>query len=125
MASGNPLAPQSAVCWSWSIAASYRGGKPRTYLPGIPQSALSDPNGAAITPTYATALEGYGVAFKSAVNSITVSPSGIELGSPSYFLHNAVRPTPIFFPFLACTVHERVDSQRRRSGKESSYGHYP
>jgi hypothetical protein len=122
---GNCFPPQSTVVLSWRIAPSYRGGKPRTYLPGIPTSAVNTTGDSAITSTYASALQADAAAFRLAVNALTPSGSAISLGSVSYFLHHAVRPTPIFNDFLAVNVHERLDSQRRRSGKESGFGELP
>jgi hypothetical protein len=47
------------------------------------------------------------------------------LGTISYQTAHAPRPTPVFRAFGVPHVHERLDSQRRRSGKESTFGSVP
>jgi hypothetical protein len=122
----NPsLPPQSCVVLSWRIAPAYRGGKPRTYLPGIPDSAVVSHGDSALTTTFTTAIQADAATFRSHVNALTPESSSITLGNVSYFHSHAVRPTPIFNPFMSVNVHERLDSQRRRSGKESSFGELP
>jgi hypothetical protein len=122
---GNCLPPQCAVVWSWNIAASYRGGKPRWYIPAITDNAMVAAGNSQITPAYAGAFEVAGNAFESSINGSSPSSHAIILGTISYATHNAPRPTPIFRPFAICKVHERIDSQRRRSGKESLFPAVP
>jgi hypothetical protein len=114
--------PQSAVVISWGINASYRGGKPRTYLPGLASSYTTPSGGAGITTAAASAIEGYATAFMNAFNESLISSTNPALGTISYQTGHVPRPTPIFREFFSATVHERLDSQRRRSGKESAYG---
>jgi hypothetical protein len=45
----------------------------------------------------------------------------VILGTLSFQTAHAVRPTPVFRPFGAAHVHERMDSQRRRSGRENLF----
>jgi hypothetical protein len=118
--------PQVAVCLSWDIAESYRGGKPRWYLPGIPTAAVNPVGTSTMDVAYATAMEAAGSAFAGAVNAIALSGGGNpKLGTVSYYSGHAVRPTPQFREFLNTRVHERLDSQRRRSGHESAFGVIP
>ena len=115
------MSPQVAICWSWSIAASYRGGKPRWYIPGIPNNALIAPGDSQIGGTYATAFKNAGNAFAAALNAASPGGHDVVLGTISYQTAHAPRPTPLFRPFGTCHVHERVDSQRRRNGKEDLF----
>lgn len=118
-----PLPPQVAVCLSWQVAESYRGGKPRTYLPGIPTAGLLTTGSSQLSAAYAAALESAAVTFRGLIAGHT--PSGasgpLALGAVSYYHGHAVRPTPVFFTFIDVKVHERLDSQRRRSGAESIF----
>lgn len=117
-----PLPPGDAVCISWQIAASYRGGKPRTYLPGIPTTALVSAAGSQLTTTYAASVVTAGATFMASMNASTVTGGGtFQLGTVSYHHGHAVRPTPIFEQFQAAHCHERLDHQRRRSGKEVAF----
>lgn len=115
------MPPQVAVAVSWTIAEVYRGGKPRTYLPGIPTSALTVAGGSQLTATYAGAIDTAATSFFLAFNSANVLSTAVTLGTVSYFTGHAVRPTPLFRQFVAVRVHERLDSQRRRSGAESLF----
>jgi hypothetical protein len=49
----------------------------------------------------------------------------VTLGTISYHTGHAVRPTPLFREYINVAVHERIDSQRRRSGRESAFGVIP
>lgn len=124
-ASGTLLPPQCAVVISWHIAASYRGGKPRTYLPGIPSTALNLSYDSVLNPTYATGVQTQANNFASSFNASSPGGHDCILGTVSYHSGHAVRPTPIFRPFGEAVVHERLDSQRRRNGKESAFGVTP
>jgi hypothetical protein len=122
----DPLPPQSAVVVSWKISASYRGGKPRTYLFGIPSSAVNPTGSSTLTPTFASNTQSKWEAFKNALNAWSPGTGGtITMGTISYHSGHAVRPTPIFRVFTGSEVHERLDSQRRRSGPESAFGEMP
>lgn len=126
LGSNPPLPPQSAVCISWTILASYRGGKPRWYLPGLVNTGTTTTGGAAIIPSVAASIESTAFAFLNSFNAAhPIAGATQQLGTISYLSHGSVRPTPIFRPFVNAVVHERLDSQRRRSGKESAYGHVP
>jgi hypothetical protein len=125
-ASINP--PQCAVCISWkSSGINWRGGRPRTYIPAIPTTALATGGSAALASTYATQVKAQGNQFILSSNAIAVTGGPIKVGTISYY-NSVVNPTPphlrttpVFFPYLSCVVHDRLDSQRRRSGKESAF----
>jgi hypothetical protein len=119
--SGGVLPPQAAIVISWQIAEVYRGGKPRTYLPGVPTAALEVVGGSKILDTFATNTDTMATTFLTNFNSTPVTGTTVTLGTVSYHTGHAVRPTPLFRTYFAVKVHERLDSQRRRSGKESSF----
>jgi hypothetical protein len=122
VATGTAHPPQVACTISWNIAESYRGGKPRTYVPAPPINATLPAGSSTIDPTFATAADGYWTAFMNGVNALTVAGGGgYVLGTVSYFASHVVRPTPLFRQYLAVRVHERLDSQRRRSGPEALF----
>lgn len=120
-----PLPPQVSIALSWDIAAHYRGGKPRTYLPGVPQDSLVAIGNSAIIPSFAVDLAAKANTWSASVN--VSSPGGHDgvLGTLSFRTGNAPRPTPLFRAFGEAHVHERLDSQRRRSGRESAFGETP
>lgn len=113
--------PQCAVCLSWSVNARYRGGKPRTYFPGIPQNSTGTSGGSGLTATYATNLKNAANSFLNDINGTNVDGLLLQLGTISYYQHKVPRPSPVFVPYIGVHVHERLDSQRRRSGREATY----
>jgi hypothetical protein len=116
------LPPQTSIVLSWEVPITYRGGKPRTYLPGIPSSAISPAGSSAVSGSYAQNMETAALQFLNGIESMIVDAiEGFTAGLVSYYHDHAVRPTPVYNPFEGVRVHERLDSQRRRSGKESSF----
>jgi hypothetical protein len=126
LSSGNALPPQVAACISWQGAPSYRGGKPRTYVVGIPTSA-NILGTSALTSAFATSLRTAAIAALGDMAGFTIGGAVPTLGAVSY-VKKALNPTPphyrttpLFWQYLTAKVHERLDSQRRRSGKESAF----
>lgn len=123
--SGLSLPPNCAIVISWKISAAYRGGKPRWYIPGAVSSVLTASYGSAIQPSVAGALATAAEAFRLNFNSSTIATFNPVLGTVSRYASHAPRPVPLFRAFQGVEVHERLDSQRRRSGKESAFGELP
>jgi hypothetical protein len=123
-ATGAFLPIQCAVAVSWhALGITWRGGRPRNYFSGVPTAAGSPGNGAQLTSAYTSALVTAAVAFQNAVELIALTGSATpQLGMISYHSHGAIRGTPLFLHYAGVNVHQRLDSQRRRSGKESSFG---
>lgn len=100
---------------SWNSGVYWRGGKPRTYLPGGSQAEAQDGNNwaASVISSLTTAANG----FMSAINSQPVGtlPPG-KLGFVSYKSGGQFRPLPLFFQYTGAVVHPRIGSQRRRLG---------
>jgi hypothetical protein len=118
---GLPLPPQSAVCISWQAGLTARGGRARTYLPGIPDGATVQVGSPQLSSTYSSGLATAALGFLNQMASDTYAVTGVQMGVPSYYAKCQLRPTPMFFSFHTPVVHDRLDSQRRRSGKESVY----
>jgi len=123
--SAQAFPPQNTVCWSWRITASYRGGKPRTYVPGIVQNATLTSGDSQLSVSFTNSFQGVGGSLLTTMNAMTVDGGIYQMGTVSYHTGHAVRPTPIWRPFQSCEVHERLDSQRRRSGKEAGFPELP
>ena len=120
-ATGTGIASNVAAVISWQIAARYRGGKPRTYLPGVANNFLGGAGYNIWTTAFVTAAQAAAVEVLASINAILTPSFSVTMGVYSFYTGHALRPTPIFRPYTGAKVHERVDSQRRRSGKESSY----
>lgn len=125
VATGATFPPSVAITISWIIPESYRGGKPRTYMPGVPESSSVTAGDSAIAASFATLLESHAVAFLTSMNAALLSGTSIAVGTVSHYHGHSLRPTPVFYTYLGAKVHERLDSQRRRSGKESGFGVVP
>lgn len=117
--SGSNLPANAAMGVSWISGVYWRGGKPRTYLAGY---RSADVNGTTQWTSGAVAATvGNAGLFLADINALTHGAiTGTALGFVSFRSGNADRPTPLFFPYLGARVHTRIDSQRRRLGKETT-----
>jgi hypothetical protein len=115
----DPLPPQVAACVSWSIAAAYRGGHPRNYMPGISTGYLTAEGSNELSTAAAVNLATAWNNFNSDVNGFTLDSDPITMGTVSYVRNKAPRVTPVFYGYRsdAARVNTRLASQRRRSGK--------
>lgn len=112
--------PNTALVMSYPIAAHYRGGHPRTYVAGVPASSIATPGGNEWSTGTQSTWESIGITLLGAVASMVVGGvADVLLGTISYYTGGAARAVPIFKTFLDVAVGSRLDSQRRRLGKES------
>lgn len=117
---GDTYPPGTAVCLSWGTNITARGGRARTYLPGIPRSAANNPGDSLLSPSFANSLKTAGEGMRTAFNANTSGLTGgaEALGTLTHYQKYVILAVPIWRPFLTTHVHERIDSQRRRNGKE-------
>jgi len=102
---------------SWSSGVYWRGGKPRTYLPGILTADLTAGTDQ-LTGAVVTALKTAALAFRTGVNGFVPGTiTGTNFGFISFRSHNADRIPPVFYSITGAVVHPRVGSQRRRDGR--------
>lgn len=112
------LSPQCAVVLSWQIAAHYRGGHPRTYLPGVDSASIDTAGGKNITNALRLDYEAAGDALMTAISGASGTGSPYSMGTISYFSGGVERGTPLFRTYLDAVVGTRLCTQRRRLGKE-------
>lgn len=119
---GTPLSANVAIVIGWRIARHYRGGHPRSYVPGMTTANQTDSQH--WTQTTADNMGLGANNFRIAVNALTSASTGLlTLGSVSYFKghdssgHPILRPVPVFDAFVGAHCDTRIDSQRRRLGK--------
>jgi hypothetical protein len=115
-------APASAaICVSLVNGKRYRGGHPRQYLSGVNASAYT--NGSTISNTVANNYKNSYTAFINAINALTTGGATWDVVSVGFYQSAAgvqsYRIPPEVLKITAVKVHTRLDTQRRRLGKET------
>jgi len=113
---GTGMSANTAICWSWKIARRYRGGHPRTYIGAIPLTAVTSPN--TISPAMVTAHAAAATAVRAAVNGVAVGAGTARLCVVHYVRAKAILPVPLVSEITGSSVDTRLDSQRRRLGRD-------
>lgn len=120
---GTDVPNQVAAVISWKINHRYRGGHPRSYWPaGVQADITSGRSWASAFQTAATAAAG---AFRTALNAITYGSSTVRMVSMNFYTHDPTTGKPIYvgtpvpYTIQSALCHGRVDTQRRRLGKET------
>jgi len=112
-----PMAVQVALTLSWSISDRYRGGHPRTYLPGIDGTFVT--NGRLLTTAGHTAYLNAAAGFLTNMNAMTAGGSSWRMCCVRYFSQHQLLANPLVRTITGQSVHGRIDTQRRRLGKET------
>lgn len=114
---GPGFTAQVAMVGSWQANLRFRGGHFRNYWPfGVSTDVASIATWSTVFQTAAAAGLG---AFRTAINASTTGTATNQLVGVSYHTAHALRPTPVVVPINAVAVHGRIDTQRRRLGKET------
>ena len=119
--SGNSWPSQVCVAISWLTGLYYRGGKPRTYLGGIPESYLASGAAYQISPTAAASIDAGADAFLTAFNALSLAGTTTLLSLMSFASRGAWRNPPVPYQITGAKVSVRIDTQRRRLGKETIF----
>ena len=107
-----------AACITWRIAPHYQGGHPRSYMCGISQGAVA--SSTSFAGTFLTALNSAAVDFHGDLENFA-SEGGIETvehGVVSFILDKEWRDVPVFRRITTAVTDSRIDSQRRRLGRD-------
>ena len=116
---GGAALPDLEACHvgSWSSSVYWRGGKPRTYLPGVATANINADHRTLTAGIIASLTTNFG-ALHTTLNGITKPTiTGTTHGFVSFRSGNAERVPPLFFPITGAVVHPRLGSQRRHLGK--------
>ena len=112
--------PASVACVvSWRVAPHYKGGHPRSYLGGLTSEVLASVN--TFTGSFTGSLAAAANNFLNDINAHAVGNfSDAHLGTVSFVLRKAWRTPPVFRDYVpgSATVDARIDSQRRRLGRD-------
>jgi hypothetical protein len=98
---------------NWQLPSTWRGGKPRTYIWGVPQSAC-DVDGRSLSGAYLTALESEVVAFTAAANAVTLAGDPVQLSMLKKVTAGVELHPGYLLELASPTVHPTICSQRRR-----------
>jgi hypothetical protein len=113
---GTAMSVQVAAVVSWHVNYRWRGGHPRTYYPAGVIADVVNGN------TWATAFQsamGTAAANQLAQYNATPLAGGVcTMVAVRYFDQNALLPTPLVLPVANAAFHTRVDTMRRRLGRE-------
>lgn len=119
---GVAMPAQVALCVSWKVAAHFRGGHARTYFGGLAVTDAS--NSTTWSGTVVTAWTTAANQFITSVNALG-SPAFAQFvmlsryqGKDSITGEPTPRVTPLIRPILSAVVDTRIDTQRRRLGKD-------
>jgi len=115
---GQALLTNAACVVSWSVNLRYRGGHPRSYFPAGVQADTTA--GHLWAGTFITAMLAAGRGFRTSVNAVTWGSSTMHMILLSYYLNKVLRPSPLPVTVTDAKVHGRIDTQRKRLGKETS-----
>lgn len=116
---GDQLPANIAACVSWHLGVHYRGGHARTYLPGIVGGMLQDVT--TFTPDAIAAFATAAVQCHDNIEAIGGIGDGIETvehGIVSFVHNKEWRVPPVFRRINTAAVDSRVDTQRRRLGRD-------
>jgi len=115
-ATGTNLPANACTCWSWKILNRYRGGHPRTYIAGLTSSNILNAN--TIAATHRTAHATAAAAVRTAINGVSANGGTALMCAVSYYKDKVLRPAGIALVFTGVSVDDRIDSQRRRLGRD-------
>jgi len=105
----------SSVVLSWTTNVYWRGGKPRTYLAGVPGSHTDD--GHSLNTGAVSFYTTQAAAFRNAINGLVNGAiTQTQMGFVSFKTGGTSRPVGVFFPTTGVKVHKRLGTQRRRLG---------
>lgn len=107
------LPNNTAMLINWSIPRRYRGGHPRTYLPGLTLSDTSGPT--SWTPAVVSSFSAAAENFLSRVNAPAIGAYGpFSMVCVHYYHLGAYRVPPLVDPVTAGAAHGMPASMRKR-----------
>ena len=109
--------PQSAACCvTWRILKHYRGGHPRTYLGPLGDSAME--NSTSLEATFLTSANTAANGFLNAINAGTTGGQTMKLVAVHRWSGGVEIIVPQTSDILSATVDSRIDTMRRRLGRD-------
>lgn len=109
---GFPAAGQVCYLIDWQSVDPRRGGKPRTYLPGVSQDAIAGE--ATLTDAVVTGLSADANDFHDAVNGLSIQTHSLHMVEMSFFNAGAPRLIGVGYEIIGGNCSNVVATQRRR-----------
>lgn len=113
---GTTIPASAAMVLSWTIASHYRGGKPRTYLPGLKASAMTNDSqwdSAASSDVHDAVAD-----WLTAVNALDAGGiSSVVVGVLHFFSAGVALVPPTFSAYAGVVARQKIGSQRKRIAK--------
>lgn len=119
-AAGSDLPASVACAISWIIPSHYRGGHPRTYLCGLASDELNGTK--SWSTSFLANMTSEAISFHNAIEAISpigAGIAGVEHGIISFQSGKQWRTPPIFRRISGALCDTRVDTQRRRLGRDT------
>lgn len=111
-ASGDAVEGQVCLLLDAVTRDARRGGKSRTYIPGLAETALAD--SANLSPAAIASFTTNANAFHNAVNTLTLQTHHTHLVEMSFVNAKALRGTGVGFEILSYNASNAIATQRRR-----------
>jgi hypothetical protein len=111
------IAVDASCCMviSWASTAHWRGGHPRTYMPGINQADLATPIKFA-APWVDTCQNAWNQWYNAIIGQLSPDYSSLRLGFLHRWEQKQLLATPVFYDIHTPTVKHSIGNQRRRLG---------
>lgn len=119
----SPVPMSVAMAVSFKVAKRYRGGHGRLYMMGF--NSVDILNGTTWAGARSAAVSAAWSSYLTNANGWSSGSNTYSMVVASYYTHDS-QHKPIFktpaetYPIIGVAVHTRVDSQRRRLGKETT-----
>jgi len=105
-------APSAVI--SWATRGGWRGGRPRTYMPGLTINSFDTVG--RLSDSFVSTLKNSAETFLANANDMSHGDiATCELGFMHSQLHDVWLDPAVFFPFIGVQVHPFPRTQRRRA----------
>jgi hypothetical protein len=109
--------PQSAcVCIGWKTARHYRGGHGRTYMGPLAGTSIGTTTN--LATAFITTASTNANLFLTEINALTIAGQQQKLVIVHRVKNGVVLDVPLVDAVTSATVDSRIDTQRRRLGKD-------
>lgn len=113
---GGGLANSAALCISWKVNYRWRGGHPRSYLP--PPTSAETSGGNKWSVAFQSTAQTQARLFRTSMNASASGGTTFKMVCVKYYEDKQLLVTPKVLLIADALVHDRIDTQRRRLGKE-------